>query len=233
MSIVTRDRTGWVTRWDSGTTRPEDPAAGLRAAQQAVRDEGGGPLVLWAENIDDRLDAIARAAGLEPWRDLLQMRCALPARSTDVVTRAFTNGDANAFVAVNNRAFAWHPEQGGMTRADLVASQREPWFDADGFRIHQIDGRLAGFCWTKVHPANDATGDPPLGEIYVIAVDPDFHGRKLGTALTLAGLDWLAGQGLETGMLYVEHDNEAAVRTYERIGFTVHHTDRAYRGTVA
>ena len=67
-----------------------------------------------------------------------------------------------------------------------------------------------------------------MGEIYAVAVDPDFHGRGIAVPLTLAGLQWLAAQGPRTGMLYVEHDNDPAVATYRRIGFTVHHADRAY-----
>lgn len=230
MSSVVRERSGWVTRWDAGPSRPVDPSAALAEARAEARAGGGGPLVLWVEQVDDRLDDLARAAGLEPWRDLLQMRCPLPAPATAVTTRAFRETDIDDFLRVNNRAFSWHPEQGGMTRADVDARRAESWFDADGFRIHERDGRLAAFCWTKIHPADPTLGDPPLGEIYVIAVDPDHHGTGLGKALTLAGLQWLADHGMGTGMLYVEHDNVAAVRTYERIGFTVHHIDRAYRG---
>ena len=48
----------------------------------------------------------------------------------------------------------------------------------------------------------------------MIAVDPDFHGRGLGAQLTLAGLDHLAGEGIETGMLYVDADNTPAVTLY-------------------
>jgi mycothiol synthase len=113
----------------------------------------------------------------------------------------------------------------------LQARAREPWFDADGFLLHERDGRLAGFCWTKIHPANAAS--EALGEIYVIAVDPDFHGLGLGRALTLAGLDWLARKGVGTGMLYVDAANVAAVTMYERLGFAVHHDDQAFVGTVA
>jgi len=33
-------------------------------------------------------------------------------------------------------------------------------------------------------------------------------------------------------MLYVESDNAAAVRTYERLGFSVHSVDTAYAATI-
>ena len=233
MSAVVRDHRGWLTRWNAGPERPQYPNVHLDAAIETVRGHGGGQLVLWVEQVDDRLDAIARAAGAQPWRDLLQMRCPLPAARSEVATRAYIDADLDTFLEVNNRAFAWHPEQGNMTRADVESRRQEPWFDADGFRIYEHEGRVAAFCWTKVHAPNVLLGDPAMGEIYVIAVDPVLHGRGLGKALTLAGLQWLADRGLATAMLYVEHDNESAVRTYERIGFTVHHVDRAYQITVA
>ncbi|HEY8092879.1 MAG TPA: GNAT family N-acetyltransferase, partial [Acidimicrobiales bacterium] len=103
-----------------------------------------------------------------------------------------------------------------------------PWFDPEGFLLHEREGRLAAFCWTKVHHGHD----PVLGEIYVIAVDPDFHGRGLGRAMTLAGLDHLSAQGVPVGMLYVDADNPAALHLYASLGFTIHRTDRAYTGDV-
>jgi mycothiol synthase len=95
-------------------------------------------------------------------------------------------------------------------------------------RLHFRDGRLAASCWTKVH---DET-EPPMGEIYVISVDPDFQGLGLGKALALAGLDHLASVGMRVGMLYVDSDNQVAVKLYERLGFSVDHVDRAYVGDV-
>lgn len=196
---------------------------------QAVRATLDGPLYWWVHGADLVHDRIAASAGMSSERRLLQLRRTLPiGLDGGGDTRAFVPGeDEAAWLQVNNRAFAWHPEQGGWDLATLQAREAEPWFDPAGFRLHERDGRLAAFCWTKLHPAT-AT-EPELGEIYVIAVDPDFAGLGLGKALTLAGLASIAERGVTTAMLFVDADNTAAVGLYERLGFTTHRVDVAYR----
>jgi mycothiol synthase len=172
-------------------------------------------------------------------------------------TYAGTTDDAE-LLRVNNAAFAYHPEQGGWTAAQLEERRSEPWFDPAGLFLafsasdaapggdrerggagHSgssliepsgQEDRLLGFHWTKVHP--DQAG---LGEVYVVGVDPSAQGRRLGQVLTAVGIASLAERlagpnipGDPTVMLYVESDNVAAVRTYERLGFTTYSIDTAY-----
>ncbi len=178
---------------------------------------------LWAKPARPWHAEVAAARGMRELRALHQMRCPLPVAAEPLPTRAYTDDDFDALLAINNRAFATHPDQGHQTPTSFAASMAEPWFRSEGVRLHERDSRLAGFCWTKIHPTS-----PPLGEIYVIGVDPDFHGRGLGVPMTAAGLAWLADQGLDIGMLYVEADNVPAIRTYERLGFDIVRTDRAW-----
>jgi mycothiol synthase len=202
----------------------------LRAALDLVANDGGGQVNWWVHRPDERADAAAAEVGLRLGRRLLQLRRSLPIEETTTTeTRPFEVGrDEAEWLRVNNAAFADHPEQGGWTIETLRLREAEPWFDPTGFRLYERDGVLAGFCWTKVH--RDTT--PPMGEIYVIAVDPSFHGLGLGKALTIAGLDHLAKNGLTVGMLHVDAANEAALGLYERLGFVVHHADHAYLGQV-
>ena len=197
---------------------------------------GGGQVYFWAPRASAVHDRIAEATGLHPGRELIQMRVTLPLtprpdhRAGPPATRAFRPGhDEAGWLAVNNRAFATHPEQGGWTIEELLRREEEPWFDPEGFLLYEEGGRLAASCWTKVHREED----PPLGEIYVISVDPDFQGRGLGRSLTTAGLAWLADAGITVGMLYVDGDNVAAVALYGSMGFTVDHVDRAYTERLA
>ncbi len=203
----------------------------LRAALEVVASEGGGHVHWWVFEPTSTHAELAAAIGLRPGRTLLQMRRALPVGvAFELATRAFVPGrDEGAWLAVNNRAFAEHPEQGGWDLDTLLAREKEPWFDPDGFLLHDRDGRLAGFCWTKVH----ADRNPVLGEIYVIAVDPAYHGLGLGKALTLAGLASLSQRGVSVGMLYVDSDNAPALNLYRSLGFSEHHRDCAFVGDVA
>jgi mycothiol synthase len=213
----------------------DDPAVRsdlLVATRDAVSAAGGGPLQWWAFDASDLDRQAAHEVGLAPSRTLLQLRRPLPTGlAVEVETRPFVPGrDEDAFLAVNNRAFAGHPEQSGWTVEVVRQREREPWFDSSGFLLHERDGRLAAFCWTKLHDAT--TRDGVLGEIYVVAVDPDFQGLGLGRQLTIAGLDAIARHGVTVGMLYVDAANVTAVGMYERLGFRTHRTDIAFTGTV-
>ena len=200
----------------------------LGAALDVVRSEGGGHVHLWVPKPRPVHDEIAASVGLVRGRDLLQLRRPLPVdgEAWELETRPFQPGrDEVRWLEVNNRAFAWHSEQGDWDLDTLRRREREAWFDPRGFLLHERDGRLAGFCWTKVH----ADHDPPLGEIYVIAVDPDHHKHGLGRFLTVAGLARLRSKGAQRGMLYVESDNAPAIQLYRKLGFVHHHTDTCWR----
>jgi mycothiol synthase len=192
----------------------------------ALLDRVAGPLWVWAHGEHPAALRLAQRAGLARRRELFQLRRGLaepiPPRPLPdgVALRPFLPGeDEAAVVAVNNRAFAWHPEQRQWDTSELVVREVQPWFDPKGFLL-AVDSadRLLGFHWTKVHPDG-------LGEVYVLAVDPDAQGTGLGVALTVAGLAHLHGRGAPEAMLYVESDNAAALRMYQKLGFAHHHTD--------
>jgi mycothiol synthase len=232
-----------------------DPAArrqglGLILGRALSDDAGSAGLRLWAHGDLPAAARLASAAGFSRSRALWQMRRSLQAHigkphlAEGVTVRTFSVGrDEDAWVDLNQRAFAGHPEQGAWTRADLDMREREPWFDPDGFFLAERDGRLVGFHWTKIHGGNEPPSQPApgpaeaaglavtrhgheaIGEVYVVGVDPAERGNGLGHALTLIGLRYLRGRGLSQVMLYVDETNTVAIGLYESLGFTHWDTD--------
>jgi mycothiol synthase len=212
------------------------------ALGRALLEASGRRLRVWAHGGHPAARHLARMLGLTLFRELRQMRRPLagldlpePVLPPGVRLRTFVPGqDDAAWLAANAAAFAHHPEQGGMTLRDLEDREAEPWFDPKGFFLAVRGGEggagggegeeLLGFHWTKVHSAEQ------LGEVYVVGVTPGAQGGGLGKALTVVGLRYLArDRGLPTAMLYVDADNTAAVKVYERLGFRVHEVDLMYR----
>ena len=210
---------------------------GTALVSALVSGAGDHGIRLWSHGDLPAAAAFARSAGFSRFRELWQMRRPLNAGTplpegvlpVGVTLRTFRPGaDDEAWLALNRRAFAHHPEQGGWTREDLELRKAEDWFDPAGFFLAEQDGSLIGFHWTKVHPAGGTTGGP-IGEVYVVGVAPGRQGGGLGKALTLAGLEYLRDRGLGEVMLYVDGDNTPAIRLYSTLGFGQWHTDVMYR----
>jgi mycothiol synthase len=198
-------------------------------------------LRVWAHGGHPGAAALAARFGFTADRELWRMRRTLhgpladPVLPDGVRIRPLVVGaDEPELLRVNNAAFDWHPEQGGWNLSDVALREAEPWFDPTGVLLavdEEDPAHVLGFHWTKVHAPGTGGADPtsPIGEVYVLAVDPAARGRRLGPALTLAGLAHLRNRGLDDVLLYVEADNAAAVRIYRDLGFTRWGTDVSYR----
>jgi mycothiol synthase len=220
---------------------PDHRRRGVGAAllRQVLHD--GPQARLWAHGNLEAAQALAASSGLEVVRELHKMARALtrddtdPQRSTlppGFRSRAFEPGrDEVAWLTTNAAAFAHHPEQGRLALPDLQERMRQPWFDPTGLILVEDEGRpgqVAAFHWTKVDPA---TAGEATGEVYVVGVHPAYQGRGLGRPVTALGLAHLAGLGLTEVVLYVDGDNQAALRTYTGLGFRSIMVDVMYSRT--
>jgi GNAT superfamily N-acetyltransferase len=74
---------------------------------------------------------------------------------------------------------------------------------------------IVGFVAVKLHQESS------MGEIYMIAVDPDFQGRGIGSALIEFALNWMREAGMSIAMVETGGDpgHAPARHTYEKAGF--------------
>ena len=216
-----------------------------RSLIEELRRVAGDTLRLWSHGDLDGARSIASSAGFQRTRTVIQMRRSLndpiPELTKDIEIRHFLPGiDDEEWIALNNRSFIDHPEQSNWTLRDLAIRQKESWFDERGFLIAERNGVMAGFCWTKVHggtthqhsPTDQLHDHDPIGEIYIMGVDPALHGLGIGRAVTIAGLKHLRYEGIFSAMLYVDADNKSAIALYSSLGFTEWGRDVLYRYTV-
>jgi mycothiol synthase len=62
----------------------------------------------------------------------------------------------------------------------------------------------------------------------VTAVSDKYGGKGIGKALTITGLNYLKYQGLNSAMLYVDEDNQAAFNLYQSLSFIESGKDIVY-----
>ena len=248
---LTWDRAEGASAELAVSPRARRHGVGTHLLEALLAADPDGRLRIWAHGTDAMAAELAAARGLHRVRQLWQMRRSLfapldPVRlPAGLATRAFDPArDTEDWLALNARAFPHLPDQAGWTRADLDLRLAEPWFDPEGFLLlHDERGTLIGFHWTKVHgghgdghPHGDGHAPPdghghahdPLGEVYVLGIDPAHRGKGLGRALTLAGLHRLRALGLPAALLYVDTSNTPAIALYRSLGFVPWDSDSLF-----
>ena len=84
--------------------------------------------------------------------------------------------------------------------------------------VAEVDARAVGFVVVELdHPERS------MGEISMLAVDPDHQGVGIGSALTEFALDRLKDAGMTVAMVETGGDpgHAAARRTYEKAGYVL------------
>jgi ribosomal protein S18 acetylase RimI-like enzyme len=105
----------------------------------------------------------------------------------------------------------WREDQRRAVEDVCAAKKGRVW-------IAEVDGTVVGFVAIELHHPERS-----MGEISMLAVDPDHQGGGIGTALTAFALDRLTDAGMKVAMVETGGDpgHAAARRTYEKAGYVL------------
>src|SRR5215210_727104 len=146
--------------------------------------------------------------------------------------RPFDDRDAEAVVGLSLRAWApvfasleqvlgseifrrlhpdWREDQRRAVEEVCAAKRERVW-------VAEVDGTAVGFVAIELHHPERS-----MGEISMLAVDPDYQGGGIGTALSEFALDRLEDAGMKVAMVETGGDpgHAAARRTYEKAGYVL------------
>ncbi len=146
--------------------------------------------------------------------------------------RPYDDRDAEAVVDLSLRA--WAPVFASLERVlgseiftrlhpDWRADQRRTVEDVCASKkarvwVAEVGASAVGFVAVEIFDLKRS-----MGEISMLAVDPDYQGRGIGTALTEFALDRLKEAGMKVAVVETGGDPGHAPtrRTYEKAGYTL------------
>jgi mycothiol synthase len=201
---------------------PDHRRVGQGAAMLSHLMDGRDSLLVVAHGDHPGAKALAARYGFEPELTVLHLHASVNAEGgREPWVTTFREEDTDEWLALNARAFAHHPVQGAITRAELETTMAEPWFKREDFLLFHEHKRIVAYSWMKLEES--------IGEFYVVGVDPDHRGQGLGRRMVDAGFAHLADRGIRSAKLNVESDNIPALRLYHSMGFTENAVDVRYR----
>lgn len=112
----------------------------------------------------------------------------------------------------------WRVSQKKAVEDVCVADDTNVW-------VAIASGSPVGFIAVKLH------SEDSMGEIYMVAVDPDFQDQGIGSTLIEFALDWMKDAGMSIAMVETGGDSGHAVarHTYEKVGFRLFPVSRYFK----
>jgi GNAT superfamily N-acetyltransferase len=146
--------------------------------------------------------------------------------------RLFEDRDTEAVVGLSLRA--WAPAFASLEQtlgSEIFRRQHPDWREDQRRAVEEVCATKKGRVWvaevdgTAVGFVAIEVFDPErsMGETSMLAVDPDYEGGGIGTALTEFALDRLKDAGMKVAMVETGGDpgHTAARRTYEKAGYVL------------
>lgn len=138
------------------------------------------------------------------------------AEDLDAIVRLSLRAWAPVFVSIEQALDAevyhamhpdWRVDQEEAVRSVCSDEEMHVW-------VADAEGTVAGFVAARHRPDE-------IGEIYMLAVDPDYQQRGFATALNQFSLAWMRQSGISVAMVETGGDpgHAPARSTYEKSGF--------------
>ena len=193
----------------------------LQAAVTRSRDLPVDVLHTQLPSEDDAGHRTLHDVGFQPVRRYATMRWsgeALPNEDLphDFSLRPFRPGlDSQRLTDIQNAAFAdsWGFSPNTVEQIKVRMESKSTTPEGILFVTHGDD--VAAYNWT-IRPAGP---EGKLGRIAMTGVHPAYRGMRLSRPTVLAGMRWLASQGVELIELEMDSSNLSAARVYESLGF--------------
>jgi len=133
--------------------------------------------------------------------------------------RHLQRGEEDKLTQIQNRSFAgtwgFNPNSVEEIRYHINLSRCSP---EDVVLVCDGD-KVIGYCWTRT--SYEAVTNERKGQVFMLGVDPDYRGRRIGKGVLLAGLSYLKSEGFQIAELTVDSKNQPACNLYRSVGFRV------------
>ena len=129
-------------------------------------------------------------------------------------------GEEDKLTQIQNRSFAGTWGYNPNTVEEIIYRTNSSTCSPEDIILTYEGDKVIGYCWTEI-TGEGGTATGRKGRIFMLGVDQDYRGRRVGKRALLAGLAHLKNKGLQVAELTVDSKNKVACALYQSIGFKV------------